>query len=143
MKRRTRNSLSQKAAVFIAAILLAANTYQLDAASRVGILKHAAAIYAPRPDYPLGARSRYEEGSGWFIMRIQIKTGQVKEVYVVRSTGYSDLDDSTVRALKRWRFKPNALPSIKKINPHRNDPFATEDSLAKVPVSFEMQFRSF
>ena len=49
-----------------------------------------------------------------FVMRIQIKSGRVKEVYVARSTGHSDLDAATVQALKQWRFKPDALPPIKK-----------------------------
>jgi TonB family protein len=132
--------------LLIATVLLAASVYRVEAAPRVAVSKHvsvASAIYTPRPNYPMGALARYEQGSGWFVMRVQIKSGRVKEVEVARSTGHSDLDASTVDALKRWRFKPNALSSIKKILPHRNDPFATEDALVKVPVSFELQSPTF
>jgi TonB family protein len=136
MKRKTHNFLGPKASLLIATILLAASIYQVDAVPGVAVPKYVLATYRPQPNYPMSALSRGAQGTGIFVMRIQIKSGRVKEVYVARSTGHSDLDAATVQALKQWRFRPDALPPIKKIFPHHNDPFAMEDSLVKAPVTF-------
>lgn len=145
MQRRTLNFLGQTVSLFIATILLAVSVYRVEAAPRVAVSKNVSALatYTPRPNYPMGALSRYEQGIGWFVMRVQIKSGLVKEVEVAQSTGHKDLDDAAVQALKRWRFKPDALPPIKQVFPHRNDPFAMEDSLVKLPLSFEVLYRPF
>jgi hypothetical protein len=52
------------------------------------------AIYTPQPVYPLYARSRYITGDGDFRLRIQIRTGLVKNVKIARSTGWSILGRS-------------------------------------------------
>jgi len=94
--------------------------------------------------YPAAARARRATGAGIFVMRIQIKTGRVKAVDVARTTGDSDLDAAAVEALKQWRFQPGVLPSIKETfkrlprDPLLKDPFATEDSLIKIPVNFSL-----
>jgi TonB family protein len=93
-------------------------------------------IYAPRPVYPESARLARTTGDGFFIMRIQIRTGRVKTVQVERSTGSQVLDSTIIDTLQRWRFKPDALPPIKRQLPHSKDAFATEDSLIRVPISF-------
>jgi TonB family protein len=91
------------------------------------------------PEYPLEARQRHATGAGIFVLRVQVKSGRVKEVEVARSTGHAILDAAAVKALKKWRFKPGApLGLIKDILPDRKDPFAAEDSLIKAPVSFDM-----
>jgi TonB family protein len=91
------------------------------------------------PEYPLEARQRHATGAGIFVLRVQIKSGRVKEVEVARSTGHAILDAAAVKALRRWRFNPGApLRLIKDILPDRKDPFATQDSLIKVPVRFVM-----
>lgn len=119
---------------FVGALLCTSTAATLSAK----VPKQVSAIYAPFPDYPRAARSRREQGKGLFVVRVHIKSGHVKDVYVARTTGYRDLDAATVAALKQWRFKPGALVPISKILPDRKDPFAAEDSLAKVPVTFEM-----
>jgi TonB family protein len=96
------------------------------------------AVHTVQPRYPATALARRATGTGIFVMRVQIKTGRVKAVDVARTTGHSDLDAAAVDALKQWRFKPGVLPPIKQILPHRKDPFATEDSLMKVPVRFTL-----
>ena len=93
---------------------------------------------SPMPEYPLAARAQYITGAGIFVLRVEIKSGRVKEVIVARSTGHGLLDSAASKTLREWRFKPGALPSIKEISPERQDPFATEDSFIKVPVSFTM-----
>jgi TonB family protein len=93
-------------------------------------------MHSPAPKYPTDAQARHITGAGVFVLRVQIRTGRVKEVVVARSTGHSTLDDAASRALIQWRFKPGVLPPIKEILPNLQDPFATEDSLIKIPVSF-------
>jgi TonB family protein len=96
-------------------------------------------IQAPQPDYPLEARQRHATGGGIFVLRVQIKSGRVKGVEVARSTGHAILDAAAVKALRQWRFKADApLRLIKDILPDQKDPFATQDSLIKVPVRFVM-----
>jgi TonB family protein len=131
--------MQSKTTVLIAAILLAVNGDRVHAAPGGATPKLAVAIYAPQPKYPVGGGLWRPQGSGMFVMRVQIKSGRVKAVYVARSTGHAELDAAAVSALKKWRFKPDALPPIKKIRPHVNDPFAMEDSLVKEPVTFEVR----
>jgi TonB family protein len=93
---------------------------------------------SPMPEYPIEARAHHITGSGIFVLRVQIKSGRVKEVIVARSSGHAILDEAAAKALRDWQFKPNTLSSIKEILPKRQDPFATEDSFIKVPISFTM-----
>lgn len=139
MKQRACNFLGHTASFLITTTLLAVSVYRVEAAPKVAVSENVKglAIYTPRPDYPLGARFRGEQGAGWFVLCVQIKSGRVKKVEVARSTGHSDLDASTVRTLKQWRFKPDALPPIKKIITY-HDLVATGDTLVKVPVIFEL-----
>jgi len=98
------------------------------------------AIYSVQPEYPAVARASHMKGDGVFILRVQIRTGLVKDVQVAQSTGWSILDSAAIRALKQWRFKPGAanLSPIKVQAPNRKDAFAAEDSLVKLPVHFVM-----
>ena len=92
------------------------------------------AIYTVQPQYP--ARASHMKGDGLFVMRVQIRTGLVKDVQIARSTGWPILDASAIRALKQWRFKPGSCPPIKIEQPWRKDPFAAEDSFVKLSVHF-------
>ena len=94
------------------------------------------AISTPQPEYPESARQRRATGSGFFILRVEIKTGQVKEVTIQRSTGDKTLNSAAMQTLRRWQFKPGALPSIRRIDPKTKDPSADEDSFIGVPVIF-------
>jgi TonB family protein len=98
------------------------------------------AIYAPKPEYPLFARAHGMKGDGLFVLRVQIRTGLVKDVQVVHSTGWSILDSAAKRALMQWRFKPGTanLSPIKVQLPNLKDAFATEDSFVKLPVHLVM-----
>jgi TonB family protein len=96
-------------------------------------------VYTPMPVYPMAARISRIKGNGTFILRIRTRTGLVKDVRVEHSTGETLLDYAAIRALKKWRFKPGALPSIKMAYPQSKDAFATEDSLIRVPVYFVMR----
>jgi len=61
---------------------------------------------APKPDYPLEARKRHWGGVGWFLMHIDQNTGAVTSVEILESTGHAILDQASINALNKWRFKP-------------------------------------
>jgi len=67
-------------------------------------------IFAPKPEYPQYARDHHWTGAGWFVMHIDTRTGVVTSVEITQSTGHKILDDASVSALKRWRFKPGIVP---------------------------------
>lgn len=96
------------------------------------------AISMPNPDYPLEARRRYAQGKGLFKVRVNVRTGRVKEVTVMTSTGDGSLDHAAVTGLSHWRYQPGKLSSIRHYSPKSKDPFADQDLLFKVPVTFVM-----
>ena len=58
-----------------------------------------------KPDYPKGARQRGEQGD--VLLEIVVSAaGAVEEVSVVSSSGYPELDEAAVRAVKSARFTP-------------------------------------
>jgi TonB family protein len=72
------------------------------------------AIYAPKPNYPLYARQRHWTGIGWFVMNLDTKTGFVKSVTMLQSTGHKMLDDEVIKTFSRWRFEPGkGAPRVK------------------------------
>lgn len=95
------------------------------------------AIQAPQPEYPEAAKSKNITGAGVFEIRADVKTGKVKKVTILRSTGSSVLDKAALNTLQKWIFKPNALPPISSTQPQRKDKFANEDALIDVPISFQ------
>src|SRR5262245_27348322 len=56
-----------------------------------------------QPDYPAGARARHNQGTGFFRATLDLKTGSVTNVSVLKSTGSSELDTSAARAIRQWR----------------------------------------
>jgi TonB family protein len=80
------------------------------------------------------ARAYRMTGDGLFILHVQGQTGLVKKVQIERSTGSSILDSSARRALKEWRFKTDALRSLKLGSPQRHNP--SGDFLIHMPISF-------
>jgi TonB family protein len=69
-------------------------------------------LYAPRPDYPYVARRDRITGSGVALATIDPAGGAVLDVHMARSTGSLILDNSTIFALRRWRFRPGTASSI-------------------------------
>ena len=86
--------------------------------------------------YPEGARLSRTTGDGFFKVRVQKSSGRVKQVEVLQTTGDASLDAAALHGLSQCRFRPGVLRSIKEVNPSSTDPFANEDCLLKVPVSF-------
>ena len=65
-----------------------------------------------KPDYPAEARARHAEGSGLFRMTVDVKTGAVTNVAVIKSTGYVALDASATRAMRFWRWRARSWKEI-------------------------------
>jgi len=63
---------------------------------------------APRPDYPYEARSHHITGNGIAIISVDPNTGFTINVTMEQSISHSILDNSTVSAFRRWRFKPGS-----------------------------------
>ena len=85
----------------------------------------AAAIFAPKPEYPYEARSRHLVGSGVCVVTVDSATGNVTDATMAQSIGNAILDNSAVSAFRRWKFKPGAV------------------SKAKIPVTFTMTGASY
>ena len=68
-------------------------------------------VYAPQPDYPIGALRRRWEGTGFFRCNVRLD-GAVSSV-IVQSTGYAILDQAGIAAFQRWRFKPGTVKAVK------------------------------
>jgi periplasmic protein TonB len=85
----------------------------------------AAAVYAPKPEYPYEARSRHITGSGVCIVDVDPASGNVTGASMAQSIGNPILDNATVSAFRRWRFKPGSV------------------SKAKIPITFTMTGASY
>jgi TonB family protein len=64
------------------------------------------------PVYSHGDRLTRRQGVGLFRMYIDLKTGFVTQVAVVKSTGWWSLDTSAVNALRKWRWKPGTWKEV-------------------------------
>ena len=61
-------------------------------------------IAYPPPEYPLEARAHDLAGSGIFKAHFYIKTGTVRQIEIVKSTGHRILDTAAIKAFSRWKF---------------------------------------
>jgi protein TonB len=68
--------------------------------------------YAPRPDYPYEARRQRVTGSGVAFLTVGQTSGTVTDVLMAQSCGNAILDNSTLDALRRWRFKPGSAARV-------------------------------
>lgn len=73
----------------------------------------ASAQYAPRPNYPYEARSRRITGTGTAMITVNSATGLVEAVAMEESIGHPSLDNATINAFKRWRFKPGTVRNVR------------------------------
>jgi TonB family protein len=69
--------------------------------------------YAPRPVYPYEARRQRLTGSGVALFMVDQSSGSVTDVIMAQSCGSAILDNSTLGALRRWRFKPASAPRVR------------------------------
>ena len=68
--------------------------------------------YAPRPVYPYEARRQRLTGSGVALLTVDQSSGSVTDVMMTQSCGSVILDNSTLDALRRWRFKPGSAARV-------------------------------
>jgi len=61
-------------------------------------------IRGVKPIYPLASRRRGEEGTVFIYVRLS-HDGAVIEAKVYKSSGYEQLDESALKAVKQWVFK--------------------------------------
>ena len=69
--------------------------------------------YAPRPVYPYEARRQRLTGSGVALLTVDRSSGSVTDVMMTQSCGSAILDNSTLDALRRWRFKPGCTVRVR------------------------------
>jgi len=68
--------------------------------------------YAPRPVYPYEARRQRVTGSGIALLTVDQTSGTVTYVRMAQSCGNVILDNSTLDALRGWRFKPGSVSKV-------------------------------
>jgi TonB family protein len=69
-------------------------------------------LYAPKPNYPYEARRGGITGTGIAQLTVNVAAGYVTEARMAQSTGNAILDNATLAALKRWRFKPGVAENV-------------------------------
>src|SRR5690349_20103532 len=90
-------------------------------------------VFAPKPVKPFAARN--VSGTGRFLLRIEIKKGDVKQVIIHQSTGDPRLDEASVKALSRWRVKSGALHH-EETSIRVSPPLAADEALVEIPITF-------
>jgi protein TonB len=68
--------------------------------------------YAPRPVYPYQARRLRITGSGIALLTVASADGNVVDVRMTQSCGSVILDNATLDAFRRWRFKPGSVERV-------------------------------
>jgi len=62
-------------------------------------------LYSPVPHYPEWARARGVEA--YLELKLWIEeSGSVRDVFILKSSGYPDLDRICLNTVSRWRFEP-------------------------------------
>jgi TonB family protein len=69
-------------------------------------------VYRVAPEYSLSERAQRHFGSGLLRLTLDLKTGTVTKVQVLKSTGHAALDQSAIDAFRRWRWKPGKWKEI-------------------------------
>ena len=64
------------------------------------------------PDYPYSARVSHQMGEGYFRLQLDLKTGAVTQIKMIRSTGFNTLDAAALVALRKWRWKPGKWQQV-------------------------------
>jgi TonB family protein len=70
------------------------------------------ATFRPKPLYPIEARRDRIQGYGVAVLWVA-PDGTVRRAEMLQSTGYAVLDQATLEAYRRWRFKPGLVKKVK------------------------------
>jgi TonB family protein len=71
------------------------------------------ALSAPRPEYPYEARRQRITGSGFVVLTIDCRSGNVTAATMEQSTGSSVLDNTAITGFLRWRFKSGTVSRVR------------------------------
>lgn len=69
-------------------------------------------ITRPSLDYPYEDRRNYHQGRGLYRVILDSKTGRAGNVTVIKSTGWTSLDNAAVRGLRQLRMKPGKWKQV-------------------------------
>ena len=64
------------------------------------------------PDYPFADQIQRREGTGLFRLILDLKTGYVTKVVMLKSTGFITLDRCAVSSFQEWRWRPGKWREI-------------------------------
>ena len=64
------------------------------------------------PYYSYEDRRLRHTGEGWFRIYLDLQTGVVTQIEVLKSTGFATLDDSAIAAFRRSQWKPGKWKQI-------------------------------
>ena len=64
------------------------------------------------PYYPYEDRRLHHTGIGLFRLYLDLKTGFVREVTVLKSTGFATLDNAAITTFRGWRWRPSLWKEI-------------------------------
>jgi TonB family protein len=70
------------------------------------------AVKTVNPDYPYTEKAHRIGGFGLYRVTLDLKTGSVSKVAVIQSTGVPTLDDSAMKALRQWLWKPGKWKEV-------------------------------
>src|SRR5690348_13914022 len=79
---------------------------QIERANYPGLIKYV------DPEYPPALYRHGVGGKGVFLLKINTKTGEVDEVKVIKSTGYTALNELAAKAFLQWKFKPGGVKEL-------------------------------
>ena len=72
----------------------------------------ALALYAPRPKIPFEVRARHLSGAGVCLVFVR-PDGTVSHAEMLQSTGQPILDQVSIEAFSKWRFRPGTVSKVR------------------------------
>lgn len=70
-------------------------------------------VAQPRGDPSLLQAGVHGEKTGVFDLKFDFKTGHLREIHVVQSTGFKALDAAAISALEKWKAKPRTVHTLR------------------------------
>jgi TonB family protein len=64
------------------------------------------------PYYPIEDRRLHHTGTGWFRLYLDTRTGVVTQIAVLKSTGFSALDNSAITSFRHWLWQPGKWKEV-------------------------------
>ena len=69
-------------------------------------------ISGPAPHYPMSERAMHHQGSAIIRLILDVKTGRVIRTFILKSSGYAELDRCALTAFSRWTWRPGQWKEI-------------------------------